>query len=426
MVARACCAATGRRANVAVPATPGGPTHGGRARIPRPYPTPVGAPPPSTARAAAHMTDGSNPPDLYAVLGVDPTATDAEIGRAFRRLARHHHPDSASAGDASALRFGDVARAYEVLGDPTRRADYDRARHARPATHIPVHHHDPVPTARRPVGANLPAPTSVEITLDLEEAALGTTATVTIPQRATCGHCKGTGTTAGAECADCDGRGATRRRSTQVTITRVCDACGGTGRRLPGPCPPCGGSGRSRRNRSLTVRVPPGVTDGTRLRIGAPDAGGPTPTAVVRVRPHRWFGLDGRNLVLALPLSLAEAALGTTVRAPTLAGSVEVRVPPGTTPGRRLRVRGHGLPGDPPGDLVLVAEVTVPAELSDAQRLALEAYQVATPAPPRPWDTGAAGCRAGGQPDAPMPSEAPPPSVAEPGHEPDRDRASTS
>lgn len=329
-----------------------------------------------TARDETAGTAGTG--DLYETLGVTSDASEEQIATAYRRLAREHHPDTNP--EAEPGRFSGIADAYDVLRDGTRRQAYDRTRRARAqaahqatGTSVPIHHR--VPT--EPIEA--PRPQEFELHLSFEQAALGTTAPVTVHVEAPCASCGGTGT-ASEPCASCAGAGATARASGSITIRHVCSDCGGTGNRLA-RCHTCHGARVHGAERELTIRVPPGVDDGARLRVPVPHSQA-TLTAVVRCAPHDYFGRRGHDLTIELPVTIAEAALGAVITVPTLTDAVAIRLPPGTRHGRVLRVRGRGIPfDDGPGDLLVTVNVVIPETLSPEQRAALEAFAAATESP---------------------------------------------
>ena len=333
-----------------------------------------------SAMSGADRTPGDLPAssdDLYETLGVPFDVSAEELNSVFRRLARQHHPDSnpeARSGDFTA-----VTDAFEVLRDPERRRSYDATRRHRGAAvdaaggfRIPVHREG---TAQ---GGLLPE--QVDLPLTFEQAALGTTVTVEIRAPARCQSCGGSGRTASGTCVPCGGAGSTTRQCGGISIKRVCDACAGRGTAAPAVCPQCAGHGHVVEARDLTVRVPGGTEDGSVLRFTAP--GGQEVRAVARVAPHAYFGRRGRDLTLGLPITIAEAALGTVLAVPTLDGAVAIRIPPGTPTGRTFRVRNRGI-HDPeaPGDLLVTVDVVIPATLSEEQRAALEAFAAATPSP---------------------------------------------
>lgn len=298
--------------------------------------------------------------DLYGLLGVTPTATADDIADGFARLER-------TAG-------ADAVDAFEILRDPARRRTYDDTRRARSAAATAAetsHHH-------APRGHD-----DVELELSFDQAALGTTATVNVDMAATCATCSGTGAAPPAVCTDCEGAGFHARTSGGINIRTECRTCAGAGSADPTPCAPCTGRGSVHATRAVTIRVPAGVADGARLRFKVPEVSGQAQRhAVVRVAPHPYFQRHGNDLKVLVPVTIAEAALGATVTVPTLGGAIAVRIPPATPTGRTFRVRGRGIPSDSgAGDLLATVDITMPTELSDEQRQALEAFAAATPSP---------------------------------------------
>ena len=300
--------------------------------------------------------------DHYRVLGVPETATDQEITRAYRRLARELHPDTGSGDNA---RFGDVATAYEVLHDPARRREYDQARRLLRAGAPPggsAHTGSAWPRGRTVRVHRRRSPRrgpdlEAELRLDFADAVRGTTAEIPAVEEVRCPGCDGTGRDP---------------------------------RALTAPCSSCAGTGVQRRSRTVTARIPAGVDDGQAIRLpgrgGAGIDGGPPGDLWVRVHvaPHPVLGRRGRDLTVSVPVTFAEAALGADVRVPTLDGPVTVRVPAGTQPGTTLRLRGSGVPGPgTPGDLLVTVRVEVPRQLTPRQRAAVEELAAATPDPPR-------------------------------------------
>jgi molecular chaperone DnaJ len=331
------------------------------------------------------MTDRDKPNtsrDPYDALGVGADATDEEITRAYRHLARTHHPD-ANPGAASDA-FAGLTDAYDVLRDPDRRRRYDQSRETRAAaTRIPVR----ILGSRRPPPSGDPHPSAraseVDLELTFEQAALGTTASVTLNTDEPCPACAGRGSAgpAGA-CPHCDGNGATIRVSGGINVRTACPCCGGTGQRARTACSVCAGRGLAPTSRELAVRVPAGVEDGTRFRLRPPNAMSEGVEAIIRVAAHPFFGCRGLDLTVRVPVTLAEAALGTVVTVPTLDNTVAIRVPAGTTHGKVRRVAGRGIVHPSRlGDLLATIEIDVPIALTDRQRSALEAFADATPSP---------------------------------------------
>lgn len=261
---------------------------------------------------------------------------------------------------------------------------------------------DPL-TGRIPVrsgpGATLAGPMQepdidVVVELTLSQAVAGTTLSTEVIRSSPCPDCHGTGVwRAEAACTACGGAGVHTRQSGGIAIRQVCTACDGLGRAAPVQCVACGGAGAASRPAQVTIRIPPGVQDGTRLRV--PKIGavrrGPEGLAegdlyaVVKVAPDPLFERHGADLSVRVPVTLAEAALGATIAVPTVeGGTLTIRVPPGTKHGRTLRVQGRGVAiGGTRGDLLVKVELDVPSELNAGQRAALEAFAAATEASPR-------------------------------------------
>lgn len=317
--------------------------------------------------------------DLYSILGVSPDTPDAEIGRAFRRLARRYHPDSTSGQEQ---RFRDVKQAYETLGDPRRRADYDALRGGGPGqgVRIPVNRDSP----RREAP---PAPSEVDLPLSFADAVLGATVRVEVPAAAECPGCVATGEAPAARCQRCGGDGRTVHMTGQFTLKRICDDCSGTGLRPAGQCAQCAGRGWLVGARSVAVRIPAGIADGARLRLPPGPAGGTEVFARVAVRPHRWFVRRHADLVIDVPLSVAEAMLGTRLQVPTIEGGrAWLDVPPASSPGTEIRLGGRGVPGTPPGDLVAAVRVVFPDTIAGDLEAALGVLAAACPPPRREWE----------------------------------------
>lgn len=361
--------------------------------------------------------------DFYKVLGVDKDADAAAIKKAYRKLAREHHPDSRPGDKVAEERFKEVAEAYDIVGDPEKRKEYDQMRSmfagGFPAGGgggggfgFPGGYSGGTTTggfdisdlfgnlfgggggggprggARR---ASRGADLETEATIDFTEAVEGTTVALRLSSDAPCPTCSGSGGKPGTKphiCPTCDGAGmVVSTMGGAFSMNETCPECHGRQLVYDEACPTCHGSGRGRSSRTLQVRVPAGVKGGQRIRLkgkGAPgENGGPAGDLLVtvHVRHHRLFGRKGDNLTLTVPVTFDEAALGAEIKVPTLGGSpVTLRMPPGTPNGRVFRVRGRGVArkDGTRGDLLVTVEVEVPTQLDDEARAAVAAYREAT------------------------------------------------
>lgn len=352
--------------------------------------------------------------DYYKILGVAEGASDADVTKAYRKLAKRLHPD-ANPGDAEVEeRFKEVASAYDVLGDDAKRKSYDEVRKlgpmagafgpgaSGPAGGFNVNFDqgdlgslfgDLFGRGRRRGGpARRGADLETEAKLEFADAVSGTTVTLPVTGEARCRTCDGLGTKPPATprpCGVCSGTGVNDENQGLFSFSRPCGACAGRGNVIDDPCAACGGRGLEHRRREVKARIPAGVTDGQRIKIrgrGAPGqgAGGQSGDLYVKVhvKPHRLFGREGKNLTLRMPVSFSEAALGAHVAVPTLDGStVTIRIPPGTKTGRRLRIPASPSTGGV--DLIVEVEVTVPQNLTEEQRAAVEAFADAPGDDPR-------------------------------------------
>jgi molecular chaperone DnaJ len=360
--------------------------------------------------------------DYYKVLGVPKDATEAEIKKAYRKLAREYHPDANKGNAKAEERFKEISEAADVLGDPKKRKEYDEARALfgnggfRPGPGAggsfnfdlgDLFGGAPGPGGfggglgdvfgglfNRGAGARTQPrrgqDVETEVTLGFTEAIEGATVPLRMSSQAPCRTCSGTGDKNGTPrvCPTCVGTGQVARGSGGgFSLTDPCPDCKGRGLIAEDPCPDCKGSGRAKSSRTMQVRIPAGVTDGQRIRLrgkGAPgERGGPAGDlyVTVHVNPHPVFGRKGDNLTVTVPVTFAEAALGGEVKVPTLGGgSVTLKLPPGTPNGRTMRARGKGAvrKDGTRGDLLVTVEVSVPRDLSGKAREALEAYREAT------------------------------------------------
>ena len=363
--------------------------------------------------------------DYYAVLGVSSTATAKEITSAYRKLARELHPDANPGDQAAEDRFKDVSAAYEVVGDPDKRAEYDEARRMGPmgggfgGAGFPPGGFGGggagggfdagnlgdlfgKPFGRGRAGAQPPTKIGpcrgpdleAHLHLTFDDAVHGVTTTVNITSDVRCPDCKRSGAapgTAPQACPQCGGRGAVDEDQGFFSFSRPCPGCGGRGRVIEHPCPSCAGAGAVRRPRQVKVRIPQGVRDGQRIRVkgkgGAGANGGPDGDLYVKVHAgaHPFFGRDRDHVTITVPITYPEAALGADIAVPTVEGeSVTIRVPAGTRSGRTFRIRGRGVAGQrSKGDLLATVEVAIPQAMSDDERRALEAYAATLGESPR-------------------------------------------
>ncbi len=340
--------------------------------------------------------------DLYELLGVARTASDDEIKRAYRKLARELHPDANGGDTESEARFKEVTVAYETLRDPERRRRYDMfgdqpgGRQGSPGDTFGGGLGDlfesffggqsPFRTAR-PSGPR--RGDDVELLLDVrfEEAIFGATREVTFRGLVVCSECDGSGAAPGTHptvCPDCGGQGQIQRvRQSilgQVVTTGVCPTCRGIGQIISSPCPVCRGEGRRTEEQHVTVAIPPGVDDATTLRVQGAGAaalrGGITGDLYVhlRVAPHERFERTGNDLVASFHVPLTQAALGAELAFETLDGTEQITVPAGTQTGKVIRLKGHGVPhvrGRGRGDLHVRLVVDTPSDLTREQEALL-------------------------------------------------------
>jgi len=342
--------------------------------------------------------------DYYDILGVSREADEAGLKSAFRKLAMEHHPDRNGGCQDAAARFKEINEAYSVLSDPQKRATYDRFGHAglqgaNGAGFTDVHDifNEVFGDAfagmfgrgrRRPTGPTRGGDLRYDLEIALEQAYAGADVEIKVPAALTCEDCSGSGCAPGANptaCGSCNGAGRVRATQGFFTIERTCPRCGGAGRLVLDPCKACHGAGQTRRERTLQVRIPPGVDDGARIRLaGEGDAGlhgGPRGDLYIflSVKPHELFERDGLDLLCSIPVPMAIAALGGEVEAPCLLGGencdgeckIKVKVPEGAQTGRTVRLRGRGMPSlrsRDRGDLVVELFIETPTKLTQRQK----------------------------------------------------------
>jgi molecular chaperone DnaJ len=341
--------------------------------------------------------------DYYEVLGVSQNASTEEVKKAFRRLAMRFHPDR-NKEDGAEAKFKEIGEAYEVLSDPEKRAAYDRYGHAglqgfdvgQPFQGFDFGGFGDIfdaffggTTARRASQAQRGSDRRVDIDIEFEEAAFGCEKEIEVTRNERCPRCGGNRAEPGsqlARCPSCDGSGEVRRVSRsffgQFVNIAACSQCRGEGRIISEPCKECRGAGRQRQSRSLLVKIPPGISDGSQMRLsGEGDVGmnGGSPGHLylrIGVKPHPHFQRDEDDLVYDLPLNLAQATLGCQVEIPTLDGKPHVlKIPAGTQSGRVFVLRGKGvsrLHVGGRGDLLVHASVVVPTDLTNEQQQLLQ------------------------------------------------------
>jgi molecular chaperone DnaJ len=362
--------------------------------------------------------------DYYETLGVSKGSTDKEIKKAYRKLAGDLHPDKNPGNSVAEEKFKDVSAAYDVLGDESKRKEYDEVRAMGPVGGggggpggfrfnvgdmggsgglgdvLGNMFGGGAPGGGRGrggssagVGPRRGADIEAQLTIDFEDAVAGIETSLYLTADAQCSTCSGSGSKAGTSpkvCQSCGGRGVVDDNQGFFAMSAPCGVCQGNGVRIEFPCDTCHGSGIEKRPREVKARIPAGVKDGQTIRLkgrGAPGRnGGVTGDLLVqlRVMPHARFGRNGDNLTVTVPITFNQAALGADIDVPTLQGEdVKLRIKPGTQSGSRHRVKDKGIErvakrGTVTGHLIVTVDVVVPTELNDAQRSALEAFAEAT------------------------------------------------
>jgi len=355
--------------------------------------------------------------DYYRILGVDKKASEKEIKDAFRRLARKHHPDANPDNKAAEEKFKEINEAYEVLSDPEKRKQYDSGQlfmgaggpgpgfgfdfsgfGSRPGSRTYTYTGDlgdlgdlgdifNLFSGMGGMGAGKSRRQSrkgrdltTEVTISFDDALRGLSVPLTITGKTVCPACKGSGAKPGTlpkTCPNCGGRGTVSQNQGPFAFSRPCPNCGGRGTVIEDPCTECRGTGAVEKPRSIKVKIPAGVKDGAKVRFkgkgeAGPPGGLPGDLYVkVNVRPHKYFKRKGGNILLDLPLTFPEAAMGTTVEVPTVNGRVKLKIPAGTSDGRKFRLRGKGAPkarGKGRGDMIVTARVVVPKKLSKKEK----------------------------------------------------------
>lgn len=337
--------------------------------------------------------------DYYEVLGVSRNASEADLKKAYRRLAMKYHPDRVKGGDRAQAesRFKECKEAYEILSDAQKRAAYDQFGHAGV---------DPSLGAGAGPGGGAsfsdifgdvfgdifgggrsggPRPSRgadlrYNLQLSLEQAVAGTSIKIQVPNRVECSQCGGSGARKGTRpgtCGTCGGMGQVRMQQGFFSVQQTCPRCHGRGTVIEDPCPACRGQGRIEEQKTLSVKVPAGVDTGDRIRLAgegeAGELGGPHGDLYVQihVKPHEIFTREDANLFCEVPICFTLAALGGEMEVPTLDGKVMLKIPPGTQTGKLFRMRGRGVKpvrGGPQGDLLCRVVVETPVDLTERQK----------------------------------------------------------
>jgi molecular chaperone DnaJ len=359
----------------------------------------------------------------YDILGLSRGAQNNEIKAAFRRMAKECHPDRCNGDPNAETRFKEVNEAYEALKDPQRRAAYDRFGHAAFDGALGggggygfgsdfsasmsamfddlfgefMNQRRPRQRSGRERGVDL----RYNMEIALAEAYNGKTAQIRVPTSVTCESCSGSGAKTGTSpttCRTCGGGGKVRASQGFFTIERTCHTCQGRGETIETPCPSCHGAGRVMRERTLSVTIPIGVEDGTRIRLaGEGEAGvrgGPPGDLYIflSIKPHEFFQRDGADLFCRVPIAMTTAALGGQIEVPTIdGGRSRVKIPEGTESGKQFRLKTKGMPvlrSKQQGDLYIQVEVETPKNLSSKQRELLKSFEDASSSNTSPASTG--------------------------------------
>jgi molecular chaperone DnaJ len=343
--------------------------------------------------------------DFYEVLGVAKSASADDLKKAYRKLAMQYHPDRNSGDKNAEQKFKDINEAYDILKDDQKRAAYDRFGHAAfeqgtgraPgdfgfsggfADIFDEMFGEFMGGRRGQAGPSRGSDLRYNLEISLEESFRGKQTTIRVPNLVACDQCNGSGAEAGSKpvsCPTCHGRGRIRQQQGFFSIERTCHGCQGAGRVIEKPCKSCGGQGRVRREKTLSVNIPPGVEDGTRIRLAGEGEVGVRAAPpgdlyiFVSVAPHQIFQRDGANIYCRVPIPITTAALGGNIEVPTVDGSrARVTVPAGTQSGHRFRLKSKGmtvLRSAARGDMFIEATVETPVNLSKRQQELLREFE---------------------------------------------------
>jgi molecular chaperone DnaJ len=343
--------------------------------------------------------------DYYSILGVSRNASQEEIKKAFRRLARKYHPDLNPQDKSAEEKFKEINEAYSCLSDPERRANYDRYGTAEGPTgngfgfetytNFTDIFEDIFEGFFGSFGFKKNKPTKghdlrYDITITLEEAAFGVEKTIKFPRWEICTTCGGSGIKPGSSpitCSSCGGSGYIRYNQGFFSVSKTCSKCGGTGRIIKDPCIDCNGTGKVRVERELTIKIPAGVDTGSKLKVTGEgemgEFGGPRGDLYifVNVKEHEFFKREGINIYCSVPISFVKAVFGGEIKVPTLYGEEVLEIPSGTPSGRVFKFKGKGLPrvgGTHRGDQIITVYIDVPKKLNQRQKELLEEFAKAS------------------------------------------------